>query len=173
MIKLGRALAAGAVASLAAVALAITGWWLMRFEPAVGEAMRRDMLAMLPLPAWIAAGVAAVIGGTVLAALYALAFELVTRRSGWLIGAALGAAHAAAVWLGIGLLAWWLPALAQRVGVELSLLFNSLAAVLAFVAVQVVYGAVVGWLYGTPRHRADAKSLVTWRELFPMEKGAE
>jgi hypothetical protein len=34
----------------------------------------------------------------------------------------------------------------------------------------VLYGAIVGALYGTPCHQPQERMTVTWHELFPTDK---
>jgi zinc transporter ZupT len=170
-LKVRRALAAGFFGALAAVIVALAGWWLLRrFDPTVRAAASLAALSVLPWLGWVAVVPTAVAGGTVLAVFYALAFEFVTRRAGWWIGAGLGVANVAAVWLGVGLLSWMFPGVAEYFAQELFVLFDSIAAVIGYVAVHLVYGALVGTLYGTPLHEPDEKGIVTWRELSPTKK---
>src|SRR5205814_1725011 len=114
---------------------------------------------------WIAVGIAALVGGVMLAVAYAFVFELVTRSAAWWIGAALGAMNAVALWLSAGVLAGMFPDVALGVADELSILFNSLPVMAGLVLAHVVYGAVVAARYAPTKRRPADDMVVTWHEI--------
>lgn len=163
--KFRRALIAGVLGALVAISLSVLAIWLLRFDANARLTLRRAAVSALPWAAWIPLAIAAVVGGAVLAIAYAFIFEFVTRHAGALIGAALGLAEAAAVWLGVGLALQYVPGVAELFAQEASLLFGDVRAMAAFALAHVAYGAIVGRIYGSPVHQADVLTRVTWREV--------
>ena len=122
----------------------------------------------------LAAAVAVVAVGAASALVYGLVFEHVTRRAGWLPGAAVGVFHGALLAAFIGLVPWiveraargslsvlgWAPLGAPQPGCALA----------AIVAAGILFGAVVGLAYGAPRHPAEADPSVWWREIHPTSR---
>ena len=168
MIKFRSALLGGLCGSIAVVVLAGIFALFVKFVPTLSKISARAELT--PITWWSRLGLAAmaVCGGVIIALLYALVFEFVTRRAGWLIGAAIGVMHATLVWLGAGLAAWWFPDFMSAFAGELSLLFHSLLAIAAFLALHVVYGAIVGAMYGPPNHAATT-TLSVVRPTLPRD----
>jgi hypothetical protein len=158
MIRLRRALLSGAIAAIVVDVMLYANYWIVRLlGHSIYESMRVGELAIMPSLYWAGLAIGSVVGGATLGVVYAFIFELVTRRAGWLIGAALGVVNAIGVWLGVGFLAWLFPDVANRFAIELSLLFNNLFVVIALVAEHIIFGA----------------RIVTWRELYPGEKSVQ
>lgn len=163
--KLRRALIAGFSGSLVATLLCAAAIWLLRLDVDVRFAMSRTAARVLPWPAWVVIGAGVILGGTAIGIGYALVFELVTRRAGPVIGAALGVAQASIAWLAAGLGLQYLPGAAELFAREASILFGDLEATAAFFVIHAAYGAIVGVVYGRPRHEPETNLRVTWREI--------
>lgn len=118
------------------------------------ELLLGTMLGIEPGPtAWIIGfGMHLVISGLI-ALLYALGFEYVTHRAGWLIGAAFAIIH---ILIG-GVFMGMVPMMHPQVPGELSppgaFMSNlGVMGVMAFVMLHLIYGAIVGTMY-TVVHR--------------------
>lgn len=144
-------LAGGTVMSLAVVAAA----------RAVGLLAGLEVMANAALggPAgstrWLAAlGIHLAISGAI-GLLYAAGFERLTRRAGWRVGLAFSVVHALVAGLLLGLAP---PPVAEMLPSPGPFMSNlGAAAVAAFVALHLAYGAIVGALYG-PTGAASPKS---------------
>jgi hypothetical protein len=174
MIKFRRALFSGTIAAIVVDVMLYANYWIVRLlGHSIYESMRVGELAIMPSLYWAGLAIGSVVGGATLGVVYALVFELVTRRAGWLIGAALGVVNAIGVWLGVGFLGWLFPDVANRFAIELSLLFNSLLVMVVLVAEHIIFGAILGTLYGATRHIPADERIVTWRELYPSDKSVQ
>lgn len=103
--------------------------------------------------AWLVGLGAHVLGGCSLGLLYALVFDRVVHRSGVAEGAGLGLAHAAVAGLLLALVPLVHPLVPGAITAPGVFLANEgAAAVAGFVAVHMVFGAVVGALYDLEGH---------------------
>jgi len=170
VIKFRDALFGGLYGSIAVVLLTGVALLLVRFVPALAKVSERAEL--VPITIWdrLILAAVAVVGGVVIAVLYALIFEFVTRRAGWLIGAAIGAGHGAVIWLGAAVIAWSFPHIVDAFPGELSLLFDSFVVIAGFLTLHIVYGAIVGRIYGPPGHSAAVGTRVKWREVHSAQR---
>jgi len=155
---------------MAVVLLAGIFTLLVRFVPSLAMTSARAEVTPITMSGRLGLAGVVVCGGLVIAAVYAFMFEFVVRRAGWLVGAVIGLGHAAVVWLGAGIAARLFPDIADTLAGDLSLLFDSVLAIAAFVLLHVVYGAIVGAMYGTPKHSASDSTRVAWREYSPARK---
>ena len=163
--KLWRAVIAGFVGGVVTTLLCGGTIWLLHLDSNVRAAMNRAPASALPWVAWVATAAGVVIGGTIIALGYALVFELVTRRAGAAIGAAIGVVHAVVAWLAAGLALQYFPGATELSAQAGSIVFGHLEAIAAFLAIHAAYGAVVGMVYGRPRHEPETDLRVTWREI--------
>jgi hypothetical protein len=168
-IRWGRALLGGFVGALAALLVLLAAWWLMRFDFFASDALR----AALPSFSWlrvIGGAIVLLAGGPVIALSYALVFEYVTRFSGLLLGAVLGFVHGLVVWLACGLIPWLFPNVGAAFADAFSLLFFGTAIIIAFAVAHILYGALLGRVYGEPLHRFEAENAVEWRVVYSREE---
>jgi hypothetical protein len=166
--KLRRAVGGGIIGAAAAFGVLLAGRWL--------RWLKGDTTVLLGgIPVYGVSGLARggafalqLLIGAMTALLYALVFEFVTGRAGWLLGSVLGAAHAALAGIVIGFLPLLLsqPAPETVPGAFLGS-WGSFAA-LAFISAHLAYGLLVGAWYGaTARGAAYRDTGVRWREVYP------
>jgi hypothetical protein len=159
------ALRAGLLGSIAIVVLLAASVILLKFGQQSVDDLTPDALSQLPTWALFAFALFMTLWGTVFGLGYALIFEFVLQRAGWLFGALLGFGHATVVWLGLALLVWWFPQFAQLFPGDLSFLFQTAGGFVLMWAVHMLYGAIVGAAYGTPLHEPQTRTQVRWREV--------
>ena len=167
-LKWKRALLAGLAGAFVALLLLLAAWWLLRFDFIAGDALR----GALPTFSWLRLGAAAAValaGGPFVALSYAIVFEYITRRSGWVLGAAMGIVHALIVWLGCGLVPWLFPRVAASFADAFGLLFFGAPIMIAFGLAHICYGTIVGGLYGEPLHPFESEPAVNWRQVYSRD----
>ena len=160
---------AGSLAGLVATALAL---WLLRRDPFGADTLGRGWLASLSRKEDLELALGLTVIGVLGAVPHALVYEHVLRAAGWARGAALGFAQAVAFWVALGLVLRLAPRVADPFVYEIALLFDLGWAALAYLIVQVVYGAVMGAAYGPTRARARAGEVAVWRELLARERAS-
>jgi hypothetical protein len=93
-------------------------------------------------------GIHVLIGG-VLALVYAWGFEHVTHRAGWLVGAGFGLVHATISGLGMAMVPAIHPMIPEQMPAPGAFMSNlGVIGIVAEYALHVVYGAIIGALYG-------------------------
>lgn len=154
-VKVGHALVGGLLGAVAASALEIgarVAGVPIDFDLWLGRWFTAD--AEMALTLGVALQIALFTG---VAVLYASGFERIARRGGWMVGLAFSLLHAA---IAVALVAMLAPG---AVGAEAPGSFPtvfSLSTTGVFVAMHVLYGIIVGWLYGERRARP--------RSLMPL-----
>ena len=150
--RVRRALGAGVLASVIALLVA----WGVRWATHATLDPARPLGRLLLPAAWaawddlaLAAGVAAhVAGGALLGAGYAAVFEWVTRRAGVLVGLALAVPHAAVTGLAFAFVPLLRPGLFAAGPPGAFLAYGGVGATASLVVFVLVYGGMVGALYG-------------------------
>lgn len=101
------------------------------------------------LTAWLVGFAIHLLLGGVLALVYAWAFENVTHRAGWIVGAGLGLVHAVISGLGMAVVPVIHPMIPERLPAPGAFMANlGVIGIVAEFALHAVYGAIVGGLYG-------------------------
>lgn len=167
--KLGRAIVAGLVGAAVVIVIFVVARWVL--GPGVDL---NTLLGSIVLPgggrwAWIVGVVLQLALGGVAGIVYAILFEYAARRAGWLVGLVIGIGHAlfAGVVLGFLPLASVNGAPPDAPGAFLE--YRGLWAGAVLVAAHVMYGAVVGALYGDTRHSARGRA-VRWSVIGGNEE---
>lgn len=110
---------------------------------------------------WLLGALGQLMIGIVAALVYAAIFEWVTRRAGAAVGFVVGVAHVVVAGIATG----FLPA--QRLldaGLDppgAFLEYRGLLAIVAFVLAHLLFGCIVGILYGRPHH-----TILEWRATW-------
>ncbi len=147
----GRAFVAGMVGGAAMSAL----MWMARAMgmPANLEMMLGTMVADPGTTAWIIGLAMHLMLSGAIALIYAWAFEHVTHRAGWLVGAGFGIVHAIIAGIVMGMIPMIHPRMPSPVMPPGAFMSNLGAmGVVAVFMLHLVYGAVVGAMYGPPVH---------------------
>ena len=107
---------------------------------------RTDMLG------WLAGFVVQLVVGVIAAFVYAAIFEWVTRRAGIVLGLAIAVPHMVIAGLSVGFLPGDALIASGLLPVGAFFEYAGGWVVIAFVCAHLAFGAVVGTLYGRPRH---------------------
>lgn len=159
VMKSGRALVAGLAAALAmSAAMALLRVAGIRID-------LESMLGSLVIPAagemrWTAGFALHLALGALIAWFYAAGFEFAVQRAGILVGSGLGLSHGLLVGLftsGIADMSPFVSTLHSPPGpFFVHAASHALVGPLAFMLLHVLYGAIVGWLYGDPLQKPNA-----------------
>jgi hypothetical protein len=147
--KTGKAFFAGMIGAVVMSAIL----WIARNVMGIPAHMEMMLGTMVvpnaALAAWLVGfGIHVLIGG-VLALVYAWAFEHVTHRSGWLVGAGFGVVHATISGLGMAMVPAIHPMIPEQMPAPGAFMGNlGVIGIVAEYALHVIYGAIVGALYG-------------------------
>jgi hypothetical protein len=165
--RIVRALAAGTFGAVAAVAI------MTLAERLFG--VRADPSSVLGAvvtgrPSWGVGVALQLVAGALAGVVYGAVFELVTRRAAWWLGALVGVAHAAVAGLALGAVSVRLPSDLADLAPGAFVAYHGLVAAITFVAAHVVYGAIVGAMYGPVRHPPMGDTVVRWREAYPAAR---
>jgi hypothetical protein len=162
--KLGRAIGAGIAGGIIVVAaIDIVGW----ITGANSDLCRLGgviLTGRMDAVGWLAGAVAQLVIAIIAAIVYAAIFELVTRRAGPLIGLAVAVPHVIVAGLAIGFVPAWrlIDAAIGPPGAFME--YRGPWVVVTFVLAHLVFGALVGKLYGGAQH-APATASYRWREI--------
>jgi hypothetical protein len=162
--KLGRAIGAGIAGGIIVVAaIDIVGW----ITGANSDLCRLGgviLTGRLDAVGWLAGAVAQLVIAIIAAIVYAAIFELVTRRAGPLIGLVVAVPHVIVAGLAIGFVPAWrlIDAAIGPPGAFME--YRGPWVVVTFVLAHLVFGALVGKLYGRAQH-APAIASYRWREI--------
>jgi hypothetical protein len=162
--KLGRAIGAGIAGGIIVVAaIDIVGW----ITGANSDLCRLGgviLTGRLDAVGWLAGAVAQLVIAIIAAIVYAAIFELVTRRAGPLIGLAIAVPHVIVAGLAIGFVPAW-RLIDVAIGPPGAFMeYRGPWVVVTFVLAHLVFGALVGKLYGGAQH-APATASYRWREI--------
>jgi hypothetical protein len=113
---------------------------------------------------WLVGCLAQVVVAIIAALVYAVVFEWIVRRAGALVGLAIAVPHAMIAGIVIGFLpvSGMMNAGIAAPGAFLE--YRGWAAIVTFVFAHLVFGAIVGALYGTTLHRVPS-ARPTWRDV--------
>lgn len=146
--KTTKAIIAGLVGAVAMTAIMWMGRTFMGM-PANLEMMLGTMFGGSPGPMKWALGFAIHLSaGVVFALIYAAIFEKVTNRSGWLVGAGIGIAHTIFSGLMMGAVPIMHPLIPEQMPAPGMFMANVPMGVIAFFMLHIIYGSVVGGMYG-------------------------
>jgi len=154
--KAGKAFVAGMVGG---VVMSVLMWMArtMMGMPANLEMMLGTMLADPGTTAWMIGFVMHLMISGAIALIYAWAFEHVTHRAGWLVGAGFGIVHAIIAGMVMGMMPMMHPRMPNPVMPPGAFLSNlGTMGVVAEFMLHMVYGAVVGAMYGAVIHIRNA-----------------
>ncbi len=150
--KTGTAFTAGVVGGAAMSAL----MWMARTVmgmPANLEMMLGTMVMDPGTTAWITGFVMHLMISGAIALLYAWGFEHLTHRAGWLIGAGFGILHAIVAGIFMGMMPMMHPRMPPMMEPGAYMSNLGMMGVVAEFMLHIVYGAIVGAMYGTVLHR--------------------
>jgi hypothetical protein len=156
--KAGRAFVAGMVGGAVMSALMWMGRTVMGM-PANLEMMLGTMFTDPGATAWIIGFVMHLMISGAIALIYAWAFEHITHRAGWLLGAGFGIVHAIIGGMVMGMMPMMHPRMPNPImppGAFMSSM-GTMGVVAEFV-LHMVYGAVVGAMYGAVVHARPVAS---------------
>jgi len=149
--KVGKAFVAGMAGGAVMSAL----MWMARMMgmPANLEMMLGTMVTDPGTTAWIIGFVMHLMISGAIALIYAWAFEHVTHRAGWLVGAGFGVVHAIIAGMVMGMMPMMHPRMPNPVMPPGAFLSNlGTMGVVAEFMLHMIYGAVVGAMYGAVIH---------------------
>jgi hypothetical protein len=160
--KLGRAVVAGCVGGAMALLIIGIASWVWNADADLCAWFGVMIVGERP-GGWVA-GCIAQLGIAIIAALvYATVFELVTRRAGAILGLVVAVPHVIVAGLAIGFIP--APHPAHDFGPPGAFLeYRGIWIVIAFIVAHLVFGAVVGALYGQTR-RAVPMTRRAWRDV--------
>jgi hypothetical protein len=155
-VKIRRAFGAGLVGAMAmSVVLVLCRAFGIQvsFEDLLGS----TLVHQPGIARWIAGlGLHLLIGG-VTAILYAVGFEYAVQRAGVWVGAGFGLANGLMAGLFMSAISAMNPLIPGSVTAPGAFLDNVTFGPFLFLFVHIVYGAVTGWLYGTPVQHAHTE----------------
>jgi len=163
-VKTGRAITAGIVGGIIVViALIVVGW----ITGASSDLCRLGgviLTGRLDVVGWLAGALAQLVIAIIAAIDYAVIFEFVTRRAGPLIGLAVAVPHVIVAGLAMGFLPA-APMIDAGIGPPGAFMeFRGPWVIVTFVLAHLVFGALVGKLYGSPRH-SPVRASYRWTEI--------
>ncbi len=117
------------------------------------EMMLGTMVADPGMTTWVIGFVIHLILSGAIALIYAWGFEHVTHRAGWLVGAGFGIIHAIIAGMFMGMVPMIHPRMPTPVAPPGAFLSNmGTMGVVALFMLHIIYGAVVGAMYGPVLH---------------------
>lgn len=148
--KTSKAVIAGIIGAVAMTAIMWMGRTLMGM-PANLEMMLGTMFGGPPGPMKWALGFAMhLMAGVAFALIYAAIFEKVTHRAGALVGAGIGVAHTIFSGLMLGAIPMMHPLIPEQMPAPGMFMSNVPMGVIAFFMLHIIFGAIVGGMYGPP-----------------------
>jgi len=113
---------------------------------------------------WLLGALGQLALGVVVAIVYGAIFEWVTQRAGAAVGFIIALAHAIVAGLAVGFLPAGHLIEANIAPPGAFMEYRGTAVVGAFVIAHLVFGTIVGTLYGRPRHTV-ATRVIVWRQV--------
>jgi len=146
--NVGGAVLAGVVGG-AAMSLLMWMARTMMGMPANLEMMLGTMFADPSTAAWLIGLLLHLMLSGAIALLYAWGFENVTHRSGWLTGVGFSVIHIVIAGVVMGMMPMMHPRMPNPISPPGAFLSNmGMTGIVAFVMLHVIYGAIVGAMYG-------------------------
>jgi len=150
--KVGQAFVAGMIGGAAMLLLT----WMARTVigiPVDLEMMLGTMATDPSTTAWLIGFVIHLMVSGAIALLYAWGFENITHRSGWLMGGSFSIIHIVIAGVVFGLLPMIHPRMPSPISSPGAFMSNlGMIGTVAFVLIHVIYGVVVGAMYGSVLH---------------------
>jgi hypothetical protein len=123
------------------------------------EMMLGTMMGMAPgTTTWIVGFVIHLIVSGLIACLYALAFEYVTHRSGWAIGAGFSTIHIVIAGMVMDMIPAMHPMVPEQMPAPGAFMSNIEMGPIAFVIEHLIYGAIVGGMYKPVVHMRSLRT---------------
>lgn len=162
--RIWRTILAGLLGGLVAIAIVRGTTWLSGAEGDVCALLGAAMTGETGAAAWIIGFAAQLMVGMLAAMGYALIFEWVTMRASGLIGALIAIPHVAVAGLSVGFLpaSRLLDAGVMPPGAFME--YRGAMVIVGFVLAHLVFGAVVGGLYGGTRH-SMSETIPAWHDV--------
>jgi hypothetical protein len=156
--KFGRAAVAGVVGG---VAMTVLGWIVRQTGAEMNaEMMLGTMLSITGSAAWIAGFAIHMMLSIGFALIYAWGFENVAHRAGAVVGLGFAVIHIIVAGLAMALIPMVHPMIPERMPAPGAFMASMGATFVAlFILEHLMYGAIVGALYGPVRQRAAAGPL--------------
>ncbi|MGI8510332.1 MAG: DUF6789 family protein [Gemmatimonadaceae bacterium] len=153
--KTGKAFGAGVVGGIVMVILM---WMARTFMGMHMDLSMMEGTLFLPMgpTAWIVGFIMHLIISGLIGLLYAWGFENVTHRSGAVVGMGFGVIHAVLAGLFMGMVPAMHPRIPEMMPAPGFFLSNmGMMGIIALFVLHLVYGAIVGGMYGPVEHPAD------------------
>jgi hypothetical protein len=164
IMKLDRAIGAGIAGGIIVVAAIGVAGWITRANVDLCRLGGVILTGRMDAVGWLAGAVVQLVIAIIAAIIYAAIFEWVTRRSGPLIGLAIAVPHVIVAGLAIGFVPAW-RLIEAGIGPPGAFMeYRGPWVLMTFVLAHLVFGALVGKLYGRAQH-APATASYRWREI--------
>ena len=123
--------------------------------PANLEMMLGTMMGGPPSAAkWVIGFIIHLVDGGIFALIYAVGFEYLTHRAGWLVGAGFGFIRSLVAGLFMAMMPAMHPLIPEAMPAPGAFMSNlGLMGVIAEIMLHLIYGAIVGAMYGPVIHR--------------------
>lgn len=162
--KIGRAIVAGIVGCIVVIVALIVVGWIAGTDADLCRLGGVILTGRLDAVGWLAGAVAQLVIAIIAALVYAAIFEFVTRRAGPLIGLAIAVPHVIVAGLAMGFIPAS-PLIDAGIGPPGAFMeYRGPWVIATFVLAHLVFGALVGRLYGSVRH-APATARYVWKEI--------
>lgn len=169
--KLWRAIVVGLGAGVLAIVVIRLAGWLAGSDGDLCALVGVAVTGRTDTTSWLI-GCAVQLGVAIVAAIvYAGIFEWVTRRAGALVGLVVAVPHVVIAGLSVGFLPGVRLFDAGVLPPGAFLEYRGIIALCGFIAAHLLFGVVVGQLYGRTRHAVPASS-PSWREVTNAGTGA-
>ncbi len=122
---------------------------------------------------WVMGFIMHLIAGGIFVLIYAVGFEYLTHRAGWLVGAGFGLIHSLFAGLFMAMMPAMHPLIPEAMPAPGAFMSNlGMMGVVAEIMLHLIYGAIVGAMYGPVSHRPVGPGVETtpvdvWRQPPP------
>jgi magnesium-transporting ATPase (P-type) len=162
--KLERVISAGIIGCVVVLALVWLAGYFAGADADLVALTAATVFGRVAAGTWIAGFAIQLVLAFVASAVYAALFEWVTLRSGLLIGLVIGIPHAVVAGLAVG----FLPG-DRLLGAGIAppgafFEYRGVWCLVAFIAAHLIFGCIVGAMYGATRHAAPTVRR-TWTEV--------
>jgi hypothetical protein len=165
-VKTGRAFFAG-VAGAIAMSIVLIAFRAFGVSVSFEDLLGSTMIRQPGVARWLAGLALHLLAGGVTAIVYAVVFEYAVQRAGPWVGAGLGLANGMMAGLFMSAIPAMNPLIPESVASPGAFFENVPFGPFLFLFLHVVFGAVVGLLYGTPlqkRHPEKITAAMAWRD---------
>lgn len=154
--KTGKAFAAGMVGSIVMVLL----MWMARTFMGMHinlSMMLGTMFLPMGMGAWIMGFIMHLIIGGIIGIIYAWGFERVTHKAGWTVGLGFSVIHAIIAGIFMGMIPVIHPRIPPMPAPGFFLLNMGMMGIIGLFVMHMIYGAIVGAMYGPVLHGTDGR----------------